>query len=118
MLYLSDSPTFCMNESTKIFQTVAIKESAWYTATFKVELSHVLNLTNPKTLKHLNIKPTDLAQPWPGGYRLTQMIATKARTTGFEAILVQTARPDLSGNNLVVFLNVVTQTKGTVAVAN
>ena len=113
VLYLSDSPTLCMNESTKIFQTVALKESAWYTATFKIELSHVLNLTDAKILKHLGLKPMELLQPWPGGYSLTQMIATKARTTGFEAILVQTARPGLSANNLVVFLEVI----GTVAVA-
>ena len=57
-------------------------------------------------------------QPKPGGYNLTQRIATKARTTGFEAILVQTARPGLSGNNLVVFLEVVANTKGIVAVAS
>ncbi|MBW2701107.1 MAG: RES family NAD+ phosphorylase [Deltaproteobacteria bacterium] len=118
VLYLSDSPALCMSESTKIFQTVEIKDSAWYTATFKVKLSHVLNLTDPKILKRLSITPADLVQPRPGGYNLTQRIATKARTTGFEAILVQTARPGLSGNNLVVFLEVVANTKGIVAVAS
>jgi RES domain-containing protein len=117
VLYLSDSPTLSMNESTKVFQTVPIKESAWYTATFKVELSRVLDLADPKILKYLSITPTDLVQPWPRGYRLPQAIAKKARATGLEAILTPTARPVMSANNLVVFLEVVADTGGTIALA-
>ena len=116
-VYLSDSPTLSMNESTKAFQTVPIKESAWYTATFDVGLSRVLDLTDPEILGGLGIAPADLVQPKPGGYRLTQEIAQNARTNGFEAVLAPTARPGMSGKNLVVFLEVVAETGGTVAQA-
>lgn len=116
-LYLSDSPTLSMNESSKAFQTVPLKESAWYTATFEVELKHVLDLTDPKALIDLGVTPADLVQPKPVGYRLTQEIAKEARANGFEAVLAPTARPGMSGKNLVVFLEVVAESGGTVDLA-
>ena len=115
VLCLSDTPTLSMNETTGVFQTVPVRESAWYTAMFDVELSRVLDLTETKTLGRLGINPTDLVQPEPWGHRLTQEIARKARSMGFEAILAPTARPGLSGRNLVVFLEVVAATGGTVS---
>ena len=118
VLYLSDSPSLSMDESTKAFKTVPIKDSAWYTATFNVELSRVLDLTDPKILGRLSIMPTDMVQPKPMGYRLPQQIAEKARASGFEAILAPAARPGTAGKNLVVFVEVVATTGGTVDLAN
>lgn len=117
VIYLSDSPTLSMNESSKAFQTVLLKESAWHTATFTVELKHVLDLTDPDVLKRLGITPADLVQPKPVGYRLPQEIAKEARANGFEAILAPNARPGMSGKNLVVFLEVVDETGGTLELA-
>jgi len=114
VLYLSDSPTLCMGEATRILSTVPLKEAAWHTGTFTVELTRALDLTSSQTLDRLGITVVDLVQPRPGGFRLTQALATAARGQGFEGLLVQTARPGLSGNNLVVFLEVVEKTGGTV----
>jgi len=117
VIYLSDSPTLSMNESSKAFQTVPLKQSAWFTATFTVELKRVLDLTDPEVLNRLGVTPADLVQPKPVGYRLPQEIAEKARANGFEAILAPTARPGMSGKNLVVFLEVVDESGGTVALS-
>ncbi len=117
VLYLSDSPALSMNESTRVFQTVPIKESAWYTATFVVDLSRVLDLTDAKVLEQLGVTSSSLVQPGPGGYRLTQKVASMARSSGFEAILAPTARPGVSGNNLVVFLEVVGGSKGKIVLS-
>ena len=117
VIYLSDSPTLSMNESSKAFHTVPLKESAWYTATFTVELKRVLDLTDPEVLSRLGITPADLVQPKPVGYRLPQEIAEQARAIGFEAILAPTARPGMSGKNLVVFLEIVADSGGTAALA-
>jgi RES domain-containing protein len=117
VVYLSDSPTLSMNESSKAFQTVPLKQYAWYTATFSVELKHVLDLTDPEVLSRLGVTPADLVQPKPGGYRLPQEIAARARANGFEAILAPTARPGMSGKNLVVFLDVLEESGGTVELA-
>jgi RES domain-containing protein len=116
-LYLSDSPTLSMNESSKAFQTVPLKESAWYTATFTVELKRVLDLTDPEVLSRLGVTPADLVQPKPVGYWLPQEIAKEARANSFEAILAPTARPGMSGKNLVVFLEVVEESGGAVELA-
>ncbi|HUU03851.1 MAG TPA: RES family NAD+ phosphorylase [Myxococcota bacterium] len=118
VLYLSDYPSLSMDESTQAFKTVPIKDSAWYTATFNVELSQVLDLTDPKILGRLGIMPTDLVQPKPMGYRLPQQLAEKARASGFEAILAPSARFGTSGKNLVVFVEVVANTGGTVDLAS
>ena len=117
VIYLSDSPTLSMNESSKAFQTVPLKNSAWFTATFKVNLKRVLDLTDPEVQGRLGVTPADLVQPKPGGYRLPQEIANEARANGFEAILAPSARPGMSGKNLVVFLEVVDETGGTVELA-
>jgi RES domain-containing protein len=117
VIYLSDSPTLSMNESSKAFQTVPLKESAWFTATFKVDLKRVLDLTDPDSLNRLGVTPADLVQPKPGGYRLPQEIAKEARANGFEAMLAPTSRPGMSGKNLVVFLEVVDESGGTVDLA-
>jgi RES domain-containing protein len=117
VIYLSDSPTLSMNESSKAFQTVPLKESAWYTATFTVELKRVLDLTDPEALSRLGVTPADLVQPKPGGYRVPQEIAKEARANAFEAILAPTARPGMSGKNLVVFLEVLADSGGTAALA-
>lgn len=117
VIYLSDSPSLSMNESSKAFQTVPLKESAWFTATFKVDLKRVLDLTNPEVQSRLGIAPADLVQPKPGGYRLTQEIGNEARANGFEAVIAPTARPGMSGKKLVAFLDVVAETGGTVDLA-
>jgi RES domain-containing protein len=117
VLYLSDSPTLSTNESTKAFQTVPLKESAWHTATFNIGLTRVLDLTDPEILEDLGVTPADLVQPKPGGYRLPQEIAKKARANGFEAIITPTARPGMSGKNMVVFLEVLADSGGTAALA-
>jgi len=96
---------------------VPLKESAWYTATFIVKLARVLDLTDPKVLDRLGVTPADLVQPKPGGYRLTQEIAKEARANGFKAVIAPTARPGMSGRNMVVFLEVVADTRGTAALA-
>ena len=117
VIYLSESPTLSMNESSKAFQTVPLKASAWYTATFTVELKRVLDLTDQKVLDRLGVTTADLVQPKPGGYRLPQEIAEEARANGFEAVLAPTARPGMSGKNLVVFLEVVAESGGTADLA-
>ena len=114
VLYLSDNPTLCMGETTQALKTVSIKDAAWHTATFTAELTNVIDLTSSKVLDRLGVTAADLVQPKPGGYRLTQAIATAARDQGFEALLVPTARPGLAGNNLVVFLEVIARTRGKV----
>lgn len=114
VLYLSETPTLCMNESTQVLKSVPLKDAAWHTATFVVELTKVLDLTSGKVLSSLGITPADLMQPRPGGYRLTQAVATASRVQGFEALLAPTARPGLSGNNLTAFLEVITRTGGMV----
>lgn len=106
VLYLSDSPTLSMGEATQIFRTVPITSSAWFTATFEVDLKRVIDLTAAKVLGRLEITVADLVQPGPPGFRLPQMIATVARGQGFTAILAPTTRPGLKGSNLVVFLEV------------
>jgi RES domain-containing protein len=114
VLYLSESPALSMNESARLFRTVPFKESAWFTATFVVNLSRVLDLTDANVLGQLGLAPADLVQTGPGGYKLTQRIATAARSACFEAIMAPSARSGVSGNNLVVFLEVVGDAKGKV----
>lgn len=117
VLYLSDSPALSMNESTRLFQTVPLRESAWYTATFEIDLARVLDLTDPRIVERLGLTTADLVQPKPGGYLLTQAIARQARAAGLEAIRAPSARPGLSGSNLVVFLEVVEESSGVVSLA-
>jgi RES domain-containing protein len=116
VLYLSDSPTLSMGESTRIFGTVPIKETAWHTATFEVDLNRVLDLSEPGVLARLGLSTADLLQPGPSGFRLPQAIATEARASGFNAILAPTARPGMHGANLAVFLENVTRSTGRVRV--
>ncbi len=115
VLYLSDSPSLSMNESARIFMTVPIEESAWYTAAFAVELSRVLDLTDSVAQHALGIEPAHLVQTGLGAYSLPQEIARQARSRGFEAMRTPSARSGQSGSNLVVFLEVVEESGGTVA---
>jgi len=116
VLYLSDSPTLSMGEATRIFGTVPAMEAAWYTATFEIELKRVLDLTDPTVLTRLSLSPADLLQPAPSGFKLPQAVAAEARTRRFNGILAQTARPRMPGANLVVFLEMVVESGGTVRV--
>jgi RES domain-containing protein len=115
-LYLSDSPTLSMGESTRIFSTVPINERAWHTAAFEVDVKRVLDLTDPGVLERLGLAAADLLQPGPAGFAMPQAVATAARAKGFTAILAPTARPRLPGANLVVFLENVATSGGTVRV--
>lgn len=117
VLYLSDTPALSVNESTRLFQTVPLGESAWYTATFEIGLARVLDLADQRIVERLGLTTADLVQPRPGGYLLTQAVARQARAAGFEAIRAPSARPGLSGSNLVVFLEVVEETGGVVSLA-
>jgi hypothetical protein len=103
-----------MGEATRIFRTVPMKDAAWYTATFEVDLKRVLDLAAPPVLNRLGVVLADLLQQGPAGYRLPQAIATEARVRGFSGILAPTARPGLSGANLVVFLEVLAESGGSV----
>ena len=117
VLYLSDSPGLSVNESTRLFQTVPLRESAWYNATFEIGLARVLDLADPRIVERLGLTTADLVQPRPGGYLLTQAIARQARAAGCEAIRAPSARPGISGSNLVIFLEVVEETGGVVSLA-
>lgn len=116
VLYLSDSPTLSMGESTRIFSTVPIRERAWHTAAFEVDVKKVLDLTDPGVLERLGLAPADLLQPGPAGFALPQAVATAARARGFAGILAPTARPRMPGANLVIFLENLASSGGTVRV--
>jgi RES domain-containing protein len=116
VLYLSESPTLSMGEATRIFETVPIKETAWHTAAFEIELKRVLDLTDPNVLERLGLSPADLLQQGPSGFKLPQTIATEARARGFNGILAPAARPGIQSANLVVFLEVVARSGGSVRI--
>jgi RES domain-containing protein len=70
-------------------------------------LSKVLNLTDETILAELGISQADLKETdWPGiqrsgGVALTQLIGRYARSAGFEALLVPSAK--FPGKNLDIF---------------
>ncbi|HHQ47761.1 MAG TPA: RES domain-containing protein, partial [Acidobacteria bacterium] len=117
VLYLSSSPELSMAESARLFRTVPMHRAAWFTCAFEVALERVLDLTSPAVLDTLGLSIADLVQPGPAGFKRPQTLATAARAAGFDALLAPTARPHMTGANLVVFLEILPTTGDTVVKA-
>lgn len=107
-LYLSANSEVCYAERER-----KAKKDTLLTQTegkIKVSLKKVLDLTNAKNLKKLEIEKEDLVKdPSKDGWDLTWNVARIAYQCGIEAILVPSVTG--KGNNLIVFDKYVTSEK-------
>ena len=114
VLYLSSSPQLSMAEAARLFRTVPAARAAWFTCAFAVDLRRVLDLTSPEVLGRLGLTAAGLVQPGPSGFKLPQAVAAAARAAAFDALVAPSARPATTGHNLVIFLEVLSATGGSV----
>lgn len=97
VLYTADSQEVCKREQAR---KTAIKTKLTYKiAKLNVKLRKVINLTNEKNLKILNIQKDGLLGDC---WILTQQIASLAYQKGYEALLVPSVTR--KGNNIILFL--------------
>jgi RES domain-containing protein len=98
VLYTADSREVCEAE---LARKTEIKTKLIYKiAKLNVKLRKVLDLTNGKNLKALNIQEDNLIG---SSWHFTQRIASLAYQKGYEALLVPSATG--KGNNIILFPN-------------
>lgn len=96
VLYAADSREVCKQEHAR--KTAIKTKLAYKIAKLNVKLNKVINLTNEKNLKMLDIQKDDLlGDRWI----LTQHIASLAYQKGYEALLVPSVTG--KGNNIILF---------------
>lgn len=87
-----------LNTPDQVRQAYLIDQSKY------VEIDKVLDLTNPKVLKQLDISDADdivdLIQGNPNAYDTTQVIGHIARSRGFKGIIAPSAH---GGKNFISF---------------
>lgn len=118
-LYLSETPFVCLEEGTRFTDTslkhsaeaarknAAVKSLPIMFVGFYIELSNVLDLTDPDVLSEIGITEEEMrTTDWfveqeNEREAITQKIGRIAKESGFEAIVARSARCD--GKNIIVF---------------